>query len=136
MQQAMDLLENVKQSQISAPNQLWVSPRLRTGQSFQPLADNLGIPLQVHQELDEKHSGENRHQFRDRIDHFLQKAAAQEGVLFICSHYDWLEESLQLIPCETDLMHEIQSHWSPLQYVALDYENGIYEFIESKRTSL
>ena len=47
-----------------------------------------------------------------------------------------LEESLQLIPCDTDLMHEIHSHWSSLQYVALEKKENIYEFIESKRVTV
>lgn len=133
MQQAIALLEKVNNQELPKPTQLWVSPRLRARQSFQKLADGLQIPLQIHEELDEKMSGENRHEFRDRVDCLLNKAGNQDGILFLCSHYDWLEESLQLIACETDLMHEIHSHWASLQYVALEKKEEGYEFIESKR---
>lgn len=135
MQQATALLKKVQNSELPRPDQLWVSPRLRAQQSFQALAEGLNIPLQTHAELDEKFASENRHQFRERIDQVLLKAQGQTGVLYVCSHYDWLEESLQLIPCTTDLMHEIHSHWSPLQYVALQYSNNIYSFIESKQVT-
>lgn len=135
MQQAIALLEKVQNQELPKPTQLWVSPRVRARQSFQRISESIQIPLQIHAELDEKMSGENHHEFRDRVDRFLTKAGNQVGVLFICSHYDWLEESLQLIPCDTDLMHEIHSHWGSLQYMAFDKKENIYEFIESKRIS-
>ena len=133
MQQAIALLEKVQKQELPKPTQLWVSPRVRAHQSFQKLSEGIQVPLQIFQDLDEKMSGENRHEFRDRVDRFLTKAGEQDGVLFICSHYDWLEESLQLIASDTDLMHEIHSHWGSLQYMALDKKDTIYEFIESKR---
>jgi phosphohistidine phosphatase SixA len=133
MQQAMALLEKVKNAELPRPTHLWVSPRLRARQSFQALSNGLQLPFQIFEGLDEKMGGENRHQFRERIDKILQNASTQTGVLYICSHYDWLEESLQLIACDTDLMHEIQSHWTPLQYVGLQLKENTFEFLESKR---
>lgn len=135
MQQAMALSEKVQIKELPRPQYIWASPRLRSQQSFQALSDSTGVRMEVRADLDERQMSETHLEFRERITSFLRHAEIQNGVIFACSHADWLEAVLALIPCDTDLDREIHSHWSPLQYVALQLNNGIFEFIESKRVT-
>lgn len=135
--QALLLAEKVGQSELPRPTQLWVSPKKRAQQSFAPLAEKIEIPLKIVAELDERTHEENRPQFHERIRQViatLEKEADQKNqVIYLCSHSDWLEEALALIPADTDLTQYWQ--WSTLQYLGLNYKNHTFEFIEHKRIS-
>lgn len=133
--QALSLVEKVQSSELPRPTQLWASPKLRAQQSFLPLAARLDLPLQTLSELDERTHDENREHFRRRIQEVLNTFSAQDGVLFICTHSDWIEEALTLLPSETDL-YEKYPHWHPLQYLGLQTRDELYEPLEFKRIPL
>ena len=82
-QQAVRLLERVHSAELPRPTELWVSPKKRARQSFQPLADGLQLSLQVIDDLDEKHTGEDRSDFRERISLVFDKAANSSGVIYL-----------------------------------------------------
>lgn len=136
LQQAQILAEKVQSSELSRPTQLWVSPKLRAQQSFQALAEQVNLPLQIKPLLDEHFPEERSPAFRQRIQGFLDSLEQEDGVVYLCTHSDWIEEALALIPCDEDLTNEKYHHWSPLQYIALQRKNDLYSIIDYKRIPL
>lgn len=129
-QQALKLSELVLAEKLPKPTKLWVSPRLRSQQTLMPLQNILGIEAQEHAELDERQSSETIDQFQRRIKKFLQVFEGQTGVIYICSHLDWLEEACYLIPSETDLAQEKYQAWSPCQYMDFEMQDGLWTLHE------
>lgn len=125
----------VERGTLPRPGALWVSPRIRAQKTFAPLAQNLGLELQIQTDLDERQSSESALVFRDRMIRGLEAAASlsgrlrsrNEGALFCCSHYDWLEEALTWIPADEDLPMQGQPLWSPGSFVGFEIENEIWK---------
>ncbi|MFS4460635.1 SixA phosphatase family protein [Bdellovibrio sp. HCB2-146] len=136
--QASKLLDRVLKAELDTPTQLWVSPKKRTHSTFRPLAQHFRLPLQEQDALLEQHGDETLSEFRQRILNLLEKAAeSNNGVLFLCSHYDWVIEAMSVIPADTDLTKDEFSHWSPCQYVAFHINNeGVFEYLDLKRITL
>lgn len=134
--QAQRLAERVRASEMPRPTQLWVSPKKRAQLSFQPLAEQYELRLDIKEALDEKRNDENRESFRARIGELCRGLAGQEGIIYVCTHIDWLEESMDFFSGERSWESEIPSHWSPLQYLALQEREGLFDFIEQKRIPL
>ena len=49
--QASKLLDRVLKEELSAPTQLWVSPKKRTHSTFRPLSQHYKLPLQSQEAL-------------------------------------------------------------------------------------
>ena len=132
LQQAVRLMEKVQNSEMPRPSQLWASPKKRAQESFEPLATFLELPLKTVEALDERVHDEDRSFFRARIQKFLHALEKEEGVIYICTHSDWLEEALTMIPSEKDLANA-HPHWHPLQYLGLQAREGLYDVLDYKR---
>lgn len=121
--QAEQISRDVSAGKIPAPTRLLVSPKRRAGQTFLPVAQERGLPLTVQSALDQHLSGETTSEFRDRIRIFINSLTAQfsgADVIYACTHYDWIEEAMSLIPSDRDLNTFEFSHWSPTQYLVFE----------------
>lgn len=116
----------VERGTLPKPSRLWVSPKRRAQNTFLPLSQAQQIPLEIIKELDERSSRENMKDFRERVIRCLQKAAhtaLQKEVLFLCSHYDWLEDAITWIPSSEDLAMDGNPLWAPGAYVGFEIQN-------------
>jgi len=135
--QALRLLDRVLQGDVPTPTQLWTSPRKRAQNTFRPLAQHLKKSLQLDEDLLEQKNDETLSAFRERVQNVLNHALQlPEEVIFICSHYDWVIEAMQLVPSDTDLGASEFSHWQPCQYVGFEVREKLFHLLESKRIPL
>lgn len=125
--QADHLRSWVERQTLPTPHLLWVSPRIRAQNTFKPLSDSLKIALTLQADLDERSHRENAALFRERIARALERASLQDGVVFLCSHFDWLEEALTLIPADEELIPNGLPLWSPGSFVGFDVQNEIWK---------
>jgi broad specificity phosphatase PhoE len=130
-EQSIRLLELVKAGQIPTPHVLLVSPKRRTSQTFNPLSREFILKLEIEPELDQHLVSENKSEFRKRIQNFIYKLEEfpQESNIYVCTHYDWIEESMTLINCDKDLNSFEFSHWPPTQYILFEIQDGLWKFI-------
>lgn len=135
--QAQELLKKVTSKQLPIPDALWTSPKIRAQNTFIPLSHHLSLDLVKHEGLYEQSPDEDLSQFRQRVRKVLESAAnSGKEVLFICSHYDWVVEAMNIIPADKDLSGDDFHHWSPCQHVGFRVlDDGLFEFIELKRIS-
>lgn len=137
--QASKLLDRVLKHELTAPTELWVSPKKRTLSTFRPLSKHFGLELQGQEALYEQKSDESISMFRARIQRTLESLTEKKSndVIYLCSHYDWVVEAMHIIPCDTDLTGSEYSHWNPCQYIQLEADaEGLFHFIEFKRITL
>lgn len=100
--EAEELLLLVKNGALAKPTHIFCSPKKRTSETMLPLSRAMQVPIQVTEELDERRNHERVDDFLERIEAFLmplQNAYASHDVIYICSHMDWLEEAMNIIPC-------------------------------------
>lgn len=140
-QQAQNILTLVQQNKLPQPTHIWSSQKIRTTQTLQPLAHYFSITEQKTQLLNLQQSQENTASFRQRIELFLtqltessshaQTSHTQPAVHFACTHYDWIEEAMSLIPCDKNLNSFEFSHWAPAQYIGFKYNStlGLWNFL-------
>lgn len=132
--QAEALCELAKKSFLPIPTHAWVSPRIRTYQTLKALCESYQVQIQVTDSLDQRASEENNDQFRKRISSFLNQfethtVETSEQIHFLCTHYDWIEESLTLINADKDLNSFEFSHWAPTQFVVFEIEKSVWKVI-------
>lgn len=132
--QAEMLCELAKKNLLPAPTHAWVSPKIRTFQTLKPLCESYKIQPQIAESLDQRDVRESSADFRKRIAHFLNQmelraSEAPSEIHFLCTHYDWIEESLTLINSDKDLNSFEFSHWSPTQFVVFEIENETWKVI-------
>lgn len=131
-EQASKLVELVRNQNLPAPSQLYVSPKRRASQTFYPLSKNFSINLEVYPELEQARGDESASEFRDRVKTFLNKIALrahENQTVFACTHFDWIEEAMALIHCDLDLNNFEFSHWAPTQFVAFEVGADQWKFI-------
>lgn len=130
-QQSVKIAELVKSADLPAPTKLFVSPKRRTSQTLYPLSKDFSLQMQIHSELDLRQAEETSGQFRSRIQSFLNFVAEQKNeVIFACTHYDWIEESLTLIECDRNLNSFEFSHWAPSQFLIFEVENSEWKVLK------
>ena len=136
--QANKLLEKVLKKELPTPTQLWVSPKKRTHSTFRPLANELHLQLQIQDALLEQQNDETLADFRHRVKNLLEKAGTKsDEVIFMCSHYDWVIEALNVIASDTDFSDSDYQHWTPAQHMGFEVSSdGLFKFLELKRISL
>ncbi len=136
--QAQKLVDKVLKNELPQPTTLWVSPKKRTCATFRPLAQHFGLHLELEETLIEQKNSETQSQFSQRVRNLCERATCMtDGVLFICTHYDWVVEAIQTLPSDIiDSSSRDFSHWSPCQYVGFEVSpQGLFKFIEVKRIS-
>lgn len=131
--QAEQISKDVSAAKIPAPTHLLVSPKRRAAQTFLPLSHEQGLPLSVQSALDQHVSGESSAEFRDRIRSFIDNLTSQFGhadVIYACTHYDWIEEAMSLIPSDRNLNTFEFSHWAPTQYLVFEVGPAQWTYLQ------
>lgn len=131
-EQAVVILNLIKTNNLPRPTHLYVSPKRRTSQTFYPTSKEFNIKIEVQPDLDQQNSLEANLHFKKRVQHFLQQiqnSAQTDSIIFACTHFDWIEESMALINCDKDLNSFEFSHWSPTQYIVFDLQKDHWKFI-------
>ena len=95
--QARELADNPRLQKIDV---ILISPKRRTGETVQPLADKLGLSARTEAALDQRKSVETQSEFTRRVLAAMDDAAAKypgQNVL-LCTHSDWLQTALLHMP--------------------------------------
>ncbi len=119
--QAKRILELVQSGKLPKPNALYVSTKKRTAQTFAPLATHARQPTTIRVELTERVLGETAEKFRLRIQEFLVRLLLyhqDNEVIYLCTHYDWIEEFFTTIESDQDLSR--YSNFSPAKYIMFE----------------
>jgi broad specificity phosphatase PhoE len=128
-QQANKLAELIRNGDLLKGTQFLASPRKRAQSTLRPAATLCQAPLQVASDLDQRTSFENADVFRARIQqtlNSLEKKFSTNDVIYLCSHHDWIEESLSVIPADTDLLDPRYWSWRPAQYMHFEVQDGLW----------
>jgi phosphohistidine phosphatase SixA len=135
--QASQLLTQILNKSLPAPTQLWASPKKRTHSTLSPLSKHLGLSIKTSNALNEHQSRESTQDFHRRIEEVLHsvttpaKPDSPDQIIFMCSHYDWLLEAMNLIESNIDLSQSKFADWEPCQYVGFEVDkDGIFNFLE------
>jgi len=120
---------------IPKPTDIWVSEKIRTTQTMQDVARDHQIkPLQK-TELNLRTDKETQQMFRDRVHDLIQQLDATSEksstkTIYLCTHYDWVEEAMSLITSDKDLNTYEFAHWGPAQFVQFKVEDGLWKFVK------
>lgn len=129
LDQAKALAHAVSKQQLETPSEILVSPKLRSQETFMPMAHTCGIAFQIRAELDEKGAFETHAAAVQRIAHFLDHLEMhfpKATVIYLCTHMDWLEIAIDHLqsssgaaatpalfqPCEWILAELNSREWS------------------------
>lgn len=80
---------------------IFSSPKKRAQMTVEPLAQSLGLSIEIMNVLDQRQNVESLLEFRQRVQkaiNQLEEMAKGHGNILACSHSDWLAESIELIP--------------------------------------
>ncbi|MGZ3744901.1 MAG: histidine phosphatase family protein [Pseudobdellovibrionaceae bacterium] len=138
-QQAIQLANLIRSGDLCKGTHFLSSPRLRAQSTFKPAAELCGSPLQVTAALDQRTAYESAEVFRSRIQHLLNSLPenfSEKDVVYLCSHHDWIEESLSLIPADTDLLSPPYWSWRPAQYMYFEVVDGLWTLKHFNRIEL
>jgi broad specificity phosphatase PhoE len=135
--QAQALCQKIQNGELPRPTHLWTSPKNRARQTLQKISSALSLELQVIDSLDERQSSENFAQFQTRIRRFFQSVERQAkenpgGVLYCCTHLDWLEEALPLVPTLEDFSRDGMA-WAPAQYLGFEIRDEFWTVAQTGR---
>lgn len=129
--QARSLPLLVQSGKLPSPTEIWVSPRIRTQQTMRELSLALQVPLQIRDELQERTEGESMQELKARTQQLSRELLTQEQsnkVVYLCSHYDWLEVALLGFQLES---HLLEISWSPGAYLHLKAEGQVWKLINT-----
>lgn len=131
-QQSIQILNLIKTNELPTPTHLFVSPKRRTSQTLYPASKEFSVPIQIKPELDLRQQDESPAQFRSRIENFLNSVSqhGNEDVVFACTHYDWIEESMTLIDCDRNLNSFEFSHWAPTQFILFEISKSGWKLLK------
>jgi len=128
--QSHALKDLVQSGKIQKPQILLCSPKLRTIQTLHPLSQLLNIEIQQLKELDERQSSENSEQYFQKVKSFISWLTLQNKNIFLVTHFDWIEEALTAIPCDTDLSHEKYHAWSSAYFMSFTIQGEFWHLNE------
>lgn len=129
-QQAARIAERIRAGSFLPGTLFLASPRLRAQSTLRVAADYCKKKPEVVQALDQREGYESAEQFRNRIAAFInsfEKTYAAEKTVYLCTHHDWIEEALSLIPADTDLLDSKYWSWSSAQFAQFQITNGLWE---------
>ncbi|GIL18718.1 MAG: hypothetical protein BroJett040_24690 [Oligoflexia bacterium] len=131
--QALNISKAAEQGQFQKPDRIYSSPKIRALQTLQPLAETFMLDLYPIDDLEERHSSEPASLFSQRVQNYLQWVGTQTGVIYLCTHLDWIEEALAFIPSDSDLGHEKYHVWGSAQFMEFDVQDGIWHLLQFGR---
>ena len=129
--QAEKLVELVVQSKIPAPTKSWVSEKIRTRQTLDPVCRKFQAAIEASDLLNLRAYSENAEQFRLRIKKMLAMMDSlseknSNDIHYLCTHYDWIEDALVYINSTTDLTTYEYASWAPAQYIHFEISDGLW----------
>jgi phosphohistidine phosphatase SixA len=91
--QALNIAKSIEQKTLPRPDKLWVSPKKRAIETFDPLTDITLLTLTIDSDLDQRSHLENTKEFSTRVRNFINKKIipSNDSIIFICTHSDWVE---------------------------------------------
>jgi broad specificity phosphatase PhoE len=124
-QRAQQLAQNPNLRDVQV---ILCSPKIRTQQTVQPLAEQLQIPVQIANELDQRKSIETENEFIQRVMTYLQNCTSTyEGKnILLCSHSDWLQMAIMNLPLPLEKA-VAQSFFSCGDFRTLLYEDKTWD---------
>lgn len=134
--QAEAIAAAVLENKLPVPTEIWVSEKIRTTQTLQVVARQYKISCEEKHQLDLRRESETQKTFRTRVENLIQQLSVTNQkdssleAIYLCTHYDWIEEAMSVIPSDTDLTTFHFSHWGPAQYAQFQIENGLWKFIK------
>lgn len=119
--QSQKIIAKVKAQNLPKPSVIYVSTKKRAIQTLEPLATAFGMKPIIKAELTERVSGESVDKFKFRIQEFLVKVMLlhkDNEAIYFCTHYDWIEEFLNIIESDSDLSR--CTHWPSAQHMVFE----------------
>lgn len=140
MMQSERLPDIVRKYNLPAAKALWASEKIRTHQTFQGLASTLNLTTETKAELNLRSEVETQKMFQKRVEILIDELSVSacndpvKNCVYLCTHYDWIEEAMALIPSDKNLLSFEFSTWAPAQFVhfkiTLDPINTVWKFVK------
>jgi phosphohistidine phosphatase SixA len=91
--QAENIAKSIEQKTLPHPDRLYVSPKRRAKETFEPLQKMTDLILNINPDLDQRMYRENPKEFASRIRYFLENkiSPSKDHTIYICTHSDWIE---------------------------------------------
>lgn len=123
-EQALSLSGLLVDKRWPKPTRLLASPKRRTQETVRPLADVLGLEIEVVGDLDERRPGENPSEMRQRLRRLVASFETERATCTVwCTHLDWIEEFRTLADSDKNLLESPYDHWSPSQFLVLHLDD-------------
>ncbi len=125
----------VQKQNLPPATALWASEKIRTHQTFKGLSLALGINTITRAELNLRADFENQKMFQKRVQSLIDELSlnsqkySTNSCIYMCTHYDWIEESMALIACDKNLLNFEFSSWAPAQFVHFKTSETQWKFI-------
>lgn len=130
-EQAARLKDLIFNGVLPIPTHCWVSEMMRTKETLDHAIQHYRPKVHLREELNVRTMLEELSQFRGRIQKFVNEITARASTKeahYICTHYDWIEESMSIIDCNKDLNSSEFASWAPGQYIVFDVRDGIWTY--------
>jgi phosphohistidine phosphatase SixA len=103
--QAENIAKSVEQKTLPHPDKLWVSPKRRAKETFEPLHKMTDLILNVDSDLDQRMYRENSKEFASRVRQFTENKIkhSSDHTIFICTHSDWVEVLSWVAPIKNQI---------------------------------
>lgn len=145
-EQAHKIAQKIKANILPRPVKIWVSPKQRTTDTMSEVLNMFHPQIETLSELNTRQNSQTLQNYRDQVLTFIEKintlaykeinasnpslVATPEFVHFACTHYDWLEEAMTLIPCTKSLTTYEFSSWAPAQYLIFKIKDHQWELLQ------
>jgi phosphohistidine phosphatase SixA len=120
--QSLEILNLCEQNKLPWPTTILVSPKIRTSQTLKPVSIKKNISLEINELLNLQLENEFKTNFSARVQKFLSllNKYSSSDVIYICTHYDWIDEAMTLINCNVNLTGFEFSNWAPTQFLSFE----------------
>ncbi len=126
LMQAQRLPDYFKTKQLPWPDEILCSPKIRTQQTMQSLAQNLRIQIKINEDLEEKTSLESTLEFETRVERVLG-LLKEDRVSCLCSHYDWVIVASQILLQQKFIHFGACHHWQAGQIMLFEKKDEGFE---------
>ncbi|MFN3454496.1 MAG: histidine phosphatase family protein [Pseudobdellovibrio sp.] len=137
-EQSHKLLTYVKNNQLPAPTHCFFTDKIRTYETLQEIIKVYQPKTELKTDLNLHHHLETSLQFRQRvqkcINYFTFLSSQPElhhQIIYLCTHYDWIEEAMSIIDCDQNLNSFEYVSWAPAQFIEFEIIDHIWH-IKSK----
>lgn len=122
LMQSERLPDIVNKYNLPAAAALWASEKIRTHQTFQGLASTFKLNTETKAELNLRSESESQNMFQQRVKILIDELTLSacndlQSCIYLCTHYDWIEEAMAIIPSDKNLLTFEFNSWAPAQFV-------------------